>query len=438
MPPTLEFRVRQLRYDLGSGLLFRPGMIILALATLAVVLSVTARGATAWLFPGEPSAAQMVLGTIASSMMTVVSVVYSILLVALSLVSMQFSTRILRRFVRDAVSQTTLGLFIGTFVYCLLMLRVVQATPHPVVPALGVGVGVLLAVASMAWLVFFIHHIAQIIQANFLIDQIAEESEAVIDQVLPARASPQLPPQAPPLPEGWRELPAHPILAPVSGYVQLIDFGALASAASAQGGVCEVLTDIGHFAAAGAPMARLYATQPLADEDLETVRGAFDIGPVRTMQDDAEFGVRQIVDIALKALSPAVNDPSTAVTCIDHLTRLLVRAARRDDAPGRWAPTDSPVARVAREGASFRALVNLAVTQIRQYGRADMAVGLRLLRALETVAGVTDDPARRALLARHGALIESALREHFPAEDCEALDERVARLRAATLTSPRA
>ncbi len=172
----------------------------------------------------------------------------------------------------------------------------------------------------------------------------------------------------------------------------------------------------------------------LTPEETDAVRGAFDLGALRTMQDDAEFGVRQIVDIALKAISPAVNDPSTAVTCIDHLSRLLVRIAARPDPRDTFARNGAARVRIRVTG--FEAMVDLAFTQIRQYGKADMAVGLRVLRSLDVVAEVTEDPARKAVLARHARLVEAAMRASFPADDCRALDARVTELREELAAPP--
>jgi uncharacterized membrane protein len=281
----------------------------------------------------------------------------------------------------------------------------------------------------MAWLVFFIHHIVRNIQANHLVDLIARESEAVLDAVF-ARE-----PTAPsPEPAGWRALTPRRITADRSGYVQLVDLDALADVAAAAGGVCESELAMGHFATEGATLATVFSARALRPEEVDAVRGAFDLGPLRTMQDDAEFGVRQIVDIALKAISPAVNDPSTAVTCIDQLSRLLVRIAPRPD-PRDSCARDATV-RVRLRVTSFESMVDLAFTQIRQYGKADMAVGLRLLRSLDVVAEVTEDPARKAVLARHARLIEAALRSRFPPEDCRALDLRVTALREELAAPP--
>jgi len=425
MTAPLRFLSRQIGYDLRSGLLFRPALLIAGLAALALVgpsLEVRlAPEASAWLAT-EPGAAQVVLSTVAGSMMTVVSVVYSILLVALSLASMQFSTRILAGMMRDRVSQNTLGLFVGTFVYCLLLLRAVHGDPAPFVPGISLTFALVLALASLGGLVFFIHHIIRSIQANHLVARIATETEGVIDEVFPDPLGPGEAPAEHPVPEPPES--AVPVRATASGYVQLIDVDSLRAIAS-QGYTIHVLRGMGSFAVGGIPVALVAPAPP--PPVLAAILAAFDLGPVRTMQQDAEFGVRQIVDIALKAISPAVNDPSTAATCIDHLTRLLVRVAGRRTPAVVTGGVYVPVVTHAD-------LVDLSFEQLRQYGRSDMAVALRLLRALGDVASVTTQPHCLARIEQHARLIEAAARAAFPEEDCDELARRravVARYTAA-------
>lgn len=414
--PSLQFRVQQLAYDLASGLFARPAAWIAALAFAALALppleSRVAPGLSAFLAT-EPASAQVVLGTLAGSMMTVVSVVYSILLVALSLASIQFSTRILASMMRDRVAQNTLGLFVGTFVYCLLVLRAVHGDPQPYVPGVALTGAIALALFSLAGLVWFIHHIVSSIQANHLVDRIASETEAVIDDVfrealLPGEVLSD--PALPPVPEG-----AAVVLSNRSGYIQLIDTDSLAKIAE-RGHAVFLLRPMGSFVAAGTP---LFALSPPASPELELADlRALDIGPMRTMQRDVEFGVRQIVDIALKAISPAVNDPSTAVTCIDQLGRLLVRVAGRRPAPVQLGGVVVPMT-------THAALIDLAFDQIRQYGRADMAVALRLVRVLGELAAVTTQPASLARIQAHARMVAAAARAAFPAEDCEELERRL-------------
>ncbi|MDP2305885.1 MAG: DUF2254 domain-containing protein [Pseudomonadota bacterium] len=419
-----SFRLRQLTYDLRENLLFRPALVLAACAFAGTLLPLweatwgaSIGAAVAATFPMEPGSAQVVLGTLAGAMMTIVSVVYSTLLVALSLASIQFSTRILASFMRDRPAQNTLGMLVGTFVYTLLVLRSVRTEP-PFVPVLSVFSSLALALASLGTLVWFIHYMVRGIQANNLVDRLARETEPVIDSVF----GPALAPGEEPAPAAHFEPPegAVPILALRSGYVQLVSRDALGALAT--GGALVVARGMGHFVAEGAPLVWWRGPAPISPT---AVDAAFDIGPVRTMQDDAEWGLRQIVDIGLKAISPAVNDPSTGCTCVDQLSRLLVRAA----------PLRTPIRSFAVEGGavhlpttSFVDLVRVAFEQLRQYGRADMAVSLRILRALVDIAEATPHAAGRAELLRQGSLAWAAARKSFPEAECDELDARWARL----------
>lgn len=396
----------------------RPLAWIVALAALGIAVPWIEEGTELSAFLAtEPGSAQVLLATIAGAVMTVVAVVYSILLVALSLASMQFSTRILAGMLRDRVAQNTLGLFIGTFVYCVLVLRAVHGDPQPFVPGVAVGGAVLLALSSLAGLVWFIHHIVSAIQANQLVHRIAVETEAVIDDVFRVSQSPEGPSKEDPV---LPSIPADASLVPSdrSGYIQLIDVAGLAAIGAAR---VQVLRPMGAFVAAGLP---LLAVSP-APTDVQRAAAlrAVDIGAMRTMQADVEFGIRQIVDIALKAISPAVNDPSTAATCIDHLGRLLVRVAQRQPAPIEHGGVVVP-------HATQSDLIDLAFEQLRQYGRADMAVALRIMRALGEVASVTKQAAARRRIELHARLIEAAARTHFAPEDCDELARRYAVVRA--------
>lgn len=433
----LRFLLRQHLYDADRSLYVRPALILAALAALAValpfaeerveVLRALGRRLT-WAVPAEPAAVQVVLGTIAGSVMTVVSIVYSVLIVALSLASMQFSPRILAGYMRDRTSQRILGLFIGTFTYCLLVLRSTHSVPEPFVPTASVFGALLLALACLGSLLFFVHHMAKAIQANHIVDRIATETEQIIDAVLPARSGAT--PEAPPRPPGT---PDHVVRAAASGYVQLLAVGELADIARARGVTLHVVRAMGQFVPEGGQLA--VADGPLDEETCAACRDAFDLGPVRTMQDDLELGIRQIVDIALKAISPAVNDPSTAVTCIDHLSRLLGRIARRGDPETVRRDEATGRALVVLPTVGFARTLDLAMNQIRQYGRGDVAVLLRMTRALGDVADMTDRPQHLAAIARHAAMLR-AVAASFSPDDREELDRRLEVLSARLAGAP--
>lgn len=420
MAGRFGFRWRQLAHDLGSGLLFRPAVITgaIAIAGLALV-ELERRGALprwdggGWFFRNDPGSALTVLGAIAGSMMAVVSIVYSVLLVALSLASVQFSPRILGGFVRDRVSQRTLGVFIGTFTYCLLVMRSASSDPAWVA-TWAVALGFVLGLVCLGFLIYFIHHIATGIQINNIVERVAGETEQVIDEVYPHGAALEAPPRP--------ELGAS-VIADRAGYLQLVDYDGLAALARAHRLVVHVTVEPGDFVARGEELARLGGVDlpPAAADDCAA---AFDLGPVRTMQQDVAYGIRQLVDIALKAISPAINDPSTAATCIDRLGSLLAEVARRRTGPR--VIRDGGTTLVVAPQPSFVALVDLAFNQLRQYGRGDLAVSIRLVHAIAMAARACRDDDGRARLRRHAELVRDGLSPHFLPDDRRRFDDALA------------
>lgn len=409
-----RFRLRKWFYDLNTNLLFLPAVELLALLGAGVVLPIierkfadTALGTVSRWLATEPASAQLLLATVAGAVMSVVSVVYSILLVALSMLSMQFSTRVLAGFMRDRLSRVVLGLFVGTFAYCLAVVWTTTSEPR-FVPGIAVTVGLGLALVSLAALVRFIDHIVRSIQANVLVDRIAAEAEAVLDAVFPQGRGASVNPGADGL--------SHVIRSDRSGYIQLVDGDGLL----ASGLRVRLLRPNGGFVAQGAELLAVSAPCDGAE-----MLACVDIGPERTMQDDAEFGFRQVVDIALKALSPAVNDPSTAATVVDHLGRLLLRVVNR---PLGGVVSRSGSAELWVPQPSFADLLNLSMEQIRQYAASDMAVSLRCLRILGEIAEAATDPASRSRALFHADRILDAVGRKFEDADLDELRRRHARV----------
>jgi uncharacterized membrane protein len=435
----LPLFLRHIMYNLRGGFLVRPLVIALALGALGALLSAVeqARPAlSAWvprvLFPSrtDPQVAQVILGGIAAAMMTVVSIVFAILLMTLTLASMQFSPRIIVSFSQDRVTQQTLGIFLGTFTYCLAALPSAHAQPGPFEPVLAVLGAMLLALACVGWLLFFIHHISQAISVNHIVDRIAQETEGVIDQTMPRPLREgKMPTSMPPEPSGRES----PILCRVSGYVRFIDSGRLVALAKDYGISVLVLRRVGHFVPAGVPLMLASKGDKLTPARTAELHGAFDMGPTRTLQQDVEFGILQIVDIALKAISPAVNDPSTGITCVDQLSRILIRFAERE--PPETLLYDPPgVVRVSIPWLGFDRLVDSAFEQIRLYARSDVAVSLRLLRALSDIVVTVSDPALRQTLVERGRRVVAGCAGALGEDDLGELRARLSALeRAARL-----
>jgi uncharacterized membrane protein len=437
MREHLTLLFRRAMYNLRGGFLVRPLIIALVLGCAGMMLSwmeEEAPGVSAWvpraLFPShaDPQVAQVILGGIAASIMTVVSIVFAILLMTLTLASMQFSPRIILSFARDRVTQWTLGIFLGTFSYCMAALPAARSLPKPFAPVATVLGAMLLAFACVCWLLFFIHHISQAISVNQIVDKIASETDAMIDQMMtfPHRLDHLA--EDDPL-RGYTFETA--VSTDVSGYIRFVDTKRLVELAKLYRVKVRVLRRVGHFIPAGVPLLMVSKGDRLPAEGAAAFRGAFDLGPSRTLQQDVEFGVLQIVDIALKAISPAVNDPSTAISCVDQLSRILIRFASRE--PPESVLYDPPgVLRVSMSWIDFEKLLDSAFEQIRMYSKTDIAVSLRMLRALGDIATTTSDPNFRRLLGNRGQRIAAGCEEQLKEEELKEIRGRLETLEKLT------
>ena len=439
MSKSLPLLLRHAMYNLRGGFLVRPLTIALTLGCAGAFLSWLEEeypAVSAWvpstLFPShaDPQVAQVILAGIAASIMTVVSIVFAILLMTLTLASMQFSPRIIVSFSRDRVTQWTLGIFLGTFSYCMAALPAARSFPHPFAPVATVLGAMVLALLCVGLLLFFIHHISQAISVNHIVDRIADETEAMIDEMMPRPHQPRLK-DAEPLRPNPSEVA---VASHDSGYIRFIDKRRLIGVAKHYHVSIRVLRRVGHFVPEGVPLMMVSKSNRLPSEGTAELLAAFDIGPTRTLQQDVEFGVLQIVDVALKAISPAANDPTTAITCIDQLSRILIRFASRE--PPEDLLYDPPgIVRASIEWIHFERLLEAAFEQIRMYSKTDVAVSLRLLRALGDIAASTPDPEFRQILVERGMRIVAGCAEKLGEEELSALRVRQAALDSFTSIS---
>ncbi|MGI4763281.1 MAG: DUF2254 domain-containing protein [Janthinobacterium lividum] len=433
-------KLRNLWRDINASLWFVPTLMVAGAMLLAYgLVRLDMRIDHGWvkdyplLFGAGASGARGVLTTIAGSMMTVASLGFSLTLSTLGQVSSQYTSRVLRNFMSSRINQMVLGSFVSIFVYCLLVLRTIRdGDEGGFIPPLAVTGGLILAVLSIGVLIFFIHHIASIMQAGFIIGGVAEETEAAIRRLFPQElgtAASEPAQQA--LVEKADELTWVPVPAAATGYIQTIDEDGLLTLARRLGGVVRMAQGVGSFVAQGsalATVARYDVAEPLAltDELRAELNDQFSIGRQRTTEQDAGFGVRQLVDIGLKALSPGINDTSTAVMCIDYLGALVASLAARRFADPLRTDDGGPV-RVITVQPSFAALVNTAFDQILTAGEGDPTVYLRLLTAFDTAASRTQLPARRAVLHAHATRVAEAAQALPAAYD---RDQVLARARA--------
>jgi uncharacterized membrane protein len=435
MPNSLPSWLRSALYALRGGFLVRPIIIFMVLGGAGAIFSSLEERFPSvqtfvpeTLFPSraDPQVAQAILTTIATSTMTVVSIVFAILLMTLTLASTQFSPRILISFVRDKVTQWTLGIFLGTFSYCIAALPAARLLPTPFAPIATVMGAMALTPVCVGWLIYFIYHISNAISVNHIVDRIRRETELVIDELMPQPRRPIEPPEAPAVFPGRLEVL---IESRKSGYIRFIDIPRLRFAAKSYGVCLRLERLVGHFIPEGVALVRLSRGDRITEERALELLTAIEIGPTRTMQQDVEFGVVQIVDIALRAISPAVNDPTTTINCVDQLSCILIRWVARIQ-PRSYYYDPPHVLRVIVPWCSFNGLLDLAFEQIRHYAVADAGVSLRLMRAFGDIASTVSDPNIRLQLTERGRRVVAGCTGNIQEGDLERLRRRLSLLEA--------
>lgn len=346
-----------------------------------------------------PEGARSILSAIASSMITVAGLTFSITMLTLQLASSQFGPRILRNFMRDRGNQLVLGTFIGTFIYCLLVLRTVKGVEgSSFVPHLAVAIGVLLAIASLAVLIFFIHHTAISIRIETILASLAAETEAAIDRLYPDKVGRR------PAGDAGREIPDfsqrhQAVRATGDGYVQGIDGDVLIEIASRHDLVVKIVARPGAFITSNDTLLLVLSPGELSEGVRDQLGATVVIGKERTPNQDLDFSVRRIVEIAQRSLSPGINDPTTALYCIDRLRQAFVRLAGRRPPESLRVDAEGCV-RVVAAPVSFEELAWNAFTAVFRYAGADADVQQALASALDDVldvAGVGRNPQLDAL-----------------------------------------
>ena len=382
-----------------------------------------------WTFTGGAEGASALLGTVAGSMITIAGVVFSMTLVALSLTSSQFGPRLLRTFMRDTTTHVVLGTFVATFLYCLIVLRTIRHEDEvSFVPHLSVTLGVVFAVGSVGVLIYFIHHVSVSIQANEIVSRVGKELREGIERLFPEHLeqnsgeNPARPPDASFLEAFERE--ARAIKAERDGYLQFVDGEALVSLAVEKDAVVRLERRPGHYVVVGRPLALVWPGDRVDARFAHEVNRAFALDHQRTSSQDLEFAIDQLVEIAVRALSPSLNDPFTAMTCVDRLGSAFCRLAQRD-MPSPYLYDGQGRLRVIAPPVTFPAITDAALNQIRQYGRSSAAVTIRLLETIAEIARVAHRPADLAALLRHAEMIVRGAQEGLPeAEDRRQVEER--------------
>lgn len=368
------------------------------------------------------------LSTLAGSMITTVSFVFSVLIVSLTLAAGQYGPRLLRTFMQDRGNQIVLGTFVATFIYCLLVLSRIRSGDDRLTTSITLAMT--MTIVSFGLLVYFIHHAASMLQADNIIASVSAQLHLAIADMHrrqndePSRdgagSDDSLPDDL--------ETNSKPVPSEKDGYISMIDFEEIIKAARQSNALVKLLQRSGDFVVRGDTLALVHPAKAASDGTIKRVRDAVALAHHRTPVQDVEFAVHELVEVALRALSPSINDPFTATTCVDFLSAGVCKfldagppdAFRRDES-GRLL--------VIADATDFEGLVDAAFSQIRQNLSFHVSLGIRMLEAMLSIVPHCRGPQQRLYLLHHGQMIHRAMMEKVaePA-DRKDLDERLTRL----------
>ncbi|MBD3885332.1 DUF2254 domain-containing protein [Phormidium tenue FACHB-886] len=409
-------KLSKLWNSLHSSFWFVPTlMVVLAIGLSFITIAIDQSretniiGELGWAYSLGPNGSRAILSAIAGSMVSVATTAFSITIVALQLASSQFGPRLLRNFMQDTGNQVVLGTFISTFVYSLMVLRTINGVEeNEFVPHSAVTCGIGLAIASIGVLIYFIHHSASSIQVDQVIKKVGCDLDNAIDRLFPEKIGRSAPKQQE---QSIANIPLEfdrvscSIKAGNSGYVQAIDDNRLMQIATDKNLLLRVQQRPGRFVVKGSELVRVFPEEKVNKQLTAQINNAFVLGSQRTEQQDIEFSIDQLVEIAVRALSPGINDPFTAIRCIDQLNAALCHFAQRE-IPSPYRYDHNNQLRVIAEPITFAEVTDAAFNQIRQYGQSSVAVTIRLLEAIAVIASFTHQTLDQIPLRRHADMIE--------------------------------
>ncbi|MBW6498464.1 MAG: DUF2254 domain-containing protein [Bacteroidales bacterium] len=426
---------------LKTSFWFLPLVIILSfigLAFLFIYFDLRIRfepnGFLLYFLSGGAESARNVLTIIGSAMLGVAGTVFSITLVVLTLASSQFGARLLRNFMYDRLNQVVLGTYVATFIYCILVLKTVKSEMDiEFVPNLSILVAMILAVANIFLLIVYIHHISVSIQADHVISDVNQNLTKSIRTLFPEELGEELGSEEKNI-EQFREImksfPSPEVVKCArSGYLQAIDSDGLIDLAAKYDLFLSLNYRPGNFLVNNEPLVEVFSNKPCTDELKEKISDTFMLGKVRTPVQDAEFAIHQLVEVAARALSPGVNDPFTAITCIDNLTSSLCYLTGVKF-PSIWRYDEEGRLRMKVRPVNFAGMMDAAFNQIRQYGKGSPAVIIRLMEALGTINRFATLPGHAEAVERHAKMVLNDAEESITEEnDLNDLRERFRKIK---------
>lgn len=377
------------------------------LVSLDSAVDIPKEGWMRFFLVNSSDSARSILSTISGAMIGVAGTVFSVTLVALTLASSQFGPRLIKNFMYVRLNQVVLGAYVSTYLYCLLVLNAVtDSNDYRFIPSISILVAILAAVTNIILLIVFIHQIAVSIQADRVISDIsgfiAKQVETLFPEKMGEETADEENMDVSAILSGYSQ--SRSIKSPKSGYLQYIDGGGLMKLVAKHDSLLQLHHRPGSFLVKGSEVGLLYSNSALEEETLESLTDQFIIGETRSAQQDLEFSFHQMVEVAARALSPGVNDPYTAMACIDHLSATMCYLAEAQF-PSKYRFDEEGDLRVIADILTFEGILDVAFNQIRQFSGGSPAVIIRLMEALTTLLGFTQTDSHKKAVIKHAEMV---------------------------------
>ncbi len=360
-------------------------------------------------------------------MIGVAGVVFSITLVVLTLASTQFGPQLVRNFMYVRLNQIVLGAYISTYVYCLIVLNVViEVESYSFVPQLSILMALIATVFNIILLIIFIHHVAVSIQANYVVSSISRTLSKNIQTMFPEKIgkedSETDEASAEKIKSAYKK--DQILTAGDNGYIEYIDGDFILDFASEKDVLIEIYYRPGGHIVKNMRIGCIYSNELLSEDELDDLSGCFTLGETRTIQQDLEYAIHQMVEIAARALSTGVNDPYTAITCVDNLTSVLAYLSQVKF-PSKYRLDDNGKLRLIADKFSYEGMLDAAFNQIRQFGKNNPPVIIKMMESMTILFEITDNENYRKVIRKHASMILNIAKKYFDDEhDLSDLEKR--------------
>lgn len=406
-------------------------LLSISLVSLDNSITIQKEGWIRFFLVNSAHSARSILSTISGAMIGVAGTVFSITLVALTLASSQFGPRLIKNFMYVRLNQIVLGAYISTYLYCLLVLNAVkEGNDYTFIPSISILVAILAAIINIILLIMFIHQIAISLQADKVISDISGFLSKQVEELFIEKI------------EDVNEIEDNinistaisvyqkriSIKSPKSGYIRYIESEALKKIITKHDSLLELYQRPGGHLVKGVDLGSLYTNRNWEQDELESISNQFEIGKTKTSQQDIEFSINQMVEIAARALSPGINDPFTAMACIDNLTAIMSYLAQAKF-PSKFQFDEIGNLRIIADTVEFEGVLDAAFNQIRQFSIGSTAVILRLMEALVIISGFTKEESHKKAVIKHAEMVLNIGKQNIKEEnDIQDLTERARKI----------